>query len=127
MPNFRGALDACLQGLSQKLNVVFRVRHYQGGTRIFNARATARAPEHGTIRRVVGLTIAIPDSYAIHIRAERIAYLFDAAVGGLAICAAQQQVLELNAQLAAYCGRRVNAERKAGEWGKHGPVRVDLG
>src|SRR3546814_1220513 len=54
IPKFRGALEACLQGLSQKLNVVFRVRHYQGGTRIFNARATARAPEHGTIRRVVG-------------------------------------------------------------------------
>src|SRR3546814_7576554 len=51
IPKFRGALEACLQGLSQKLNVVFRVRHYQGGTRIFNARATARAPEHGTIRR----------------------------------------------------------------------------
>src|SRR3546814_11912799 len=51
IPKFRGALEACLQGLSQKLNVVFRVRHYQGGTRIFNARATARAPEHGTIDR----------------------------------------------------------------------------
>src|SRR3546814_2105443 len=77
MPNFRGALDACLQGLSQKLNVVFRVRHYLGGTRIFNARATARAPEHGTIRRVVGLTIDITESYAIHMRAERIASVLD--------------------------------------------------
>src|SRR3546814_9904589 len=62
IPKFRGALEACLQGLSQKLNVVFRVRHYQGGTRIYNARATARAPEHGPIRRVVGLTIDITES-----------------------------------------------------------------
>src|SRR3546814_7310299 len=109
IPKFRGALEACLQGLSQKRNVVCRVRHYQGGTRIFNARATARAPEHGTIRRVVGLTIDITESYAIHMRAERIASVFDAAVGGLAICDAQHQVLEVNDQLAAMCGRSVNA------------------
>src|SRR3546814_4162393 len=42
-------------------------------------------------------------------RAERIASVFDAAVGGLAICDAQHQVLEINDQLAALCGRSVNA------------------
>src|SRR3546814_6303399 len=42
-------------------------------------------------------------------RAERIASVFDAAVGGLALCDAQHQVLEINDQLAALCGLSVNA------------------
>src|SRR3546814_2239862 len=84
-------------------------------TTLFRSLATARAPEHGTIRRVVGLTIDITESYAIHMRAERIASVFDAAGGGLAICDAQHQVLEINDQLAALCGRSVRSEEHTSE------------
>lgn len=112
IPKFRGAVESCLQGLSQKLNVIFRVRHEQGGTRTFNARATAHYPEHGPIRRLVGLTMDITDAYAAHQRALHIAAVFDAAVSGLAICDARHRVIEVNAQLAALCGRSMSALRE---------------
>lgn len=112
IPKFRGALESCLQGLTHKLNVVFRVPHQRGGTRILNARATAQLPAQGPIRRLVGLTFDITDSYAAHLRAERIASVFDAAVGGLAICDAGHRILESNAQFAALCGRSMPALRQ---------------
>ncbi|WP_028078976.1 putative bifunctional diguanylate cyclase/phosphodiesterase [Solimonas soli] len=96
LATFRRALGHCFHGLSERLDVIFRVLHRDGGWRTVRASGAVERDDDGRARRLCGLTWDVSHYVAAHRRAGMITRAFDSAVGGLAICDSAFKVLEAN-------------------------------
>lgn len=104
VPGFRAALGRCFYGLSDRIDIRFRVRHRDG--RMLTVRHVGQVERvaGGRPHRLCGLTWDITQDVAGRERTDLIARAFDAAVGGLAICDPAFTVLEVNHALCEISG-----------------------
>lgn len=104
IPGFRAALGRCFYGLADRLDIRFRVRHRDG--RVLSVRHAGHVERNadGRPRRLCGLTWDISQDLAGHARADLIASAFDSAIGGVAICDAEFNVIEVNRALCEISG-----------------------
>lgn len=93
---FSAQVGRCLQGLSDRLDVIFKVKHSDGHLMTVRATGCVERELDGHAKRLFGLTWDVTKYIADRERAELIARVFDASAGGLLICDAGRKIIEVN-------------------------------
>lgn len=93
---FTAQVGRCLQGMSDRLDVIFRVKNADGQLMTVRASGCLERELDGRARRLYGLTWDVTKFFAARERSDLIARVFDAAAGGLVICDPSQRVIEAN-------------------------------